>query len=157
MSLDARRVVVAGGATGLEAIFEVRYVSPALTTESASVTELVEIGDEGSLKGSETPWHHDPEPDGAIFRLVTLKPVPPGHVRPLHGSPTVDFGLVLVGTVELALPGGERMQLTAGDSFALRGIEHAWTNRGPGDCQLVVTLLSPSAWSATESGGSVES
>lgn len=45
-----------------------------------------------------------------------------------HATPTVDFVLVLDGTVALALDTGE-VELHAGDGVVQRGTRHAWRNR----------------------------
>jgi hypothetical protein len=147
MPEPARRLVIAGGATGTEAVFEERALSAAVETESAVVHELVELDAGGAIHAAGGPWHHDPGADGAILRTVRLRPVGADQDRPLHGSPTIDIGFVLAGSVELTLPGGTSSILSAGDSFVLRGVDHAWTNRGPADCELAVLLLQPSQWS----------
>lgn len=141
-----RRVVVAGGATGQESVFADRLLPAAVVTETAIVHDLVEIDAHGEQLPEDLAWHHDPASDGAIFRIVRLKPVSGSESRPLHGSPTIDIGFVISGTVELTLPEGASRALSQGDSFVLRGIDHSWTNRGPEDCEFAVVLLQPSQW-----------
>lgn len=107
------------------------------------VHEIAELDSQGELAPRGAEWHHDPEPNGAIFRIVTLRPIDPDADKPLHASPTVDIGVVLSGSVELRMADGAATTLTAGVSFVLRGGDHAWVNHGPDDCELAVVLLKP--------------
>lgn len=144
MTTTHRRLVVAGGGSGQDAAVDDLARPAALESASAAVHEIAEIDAAGRLVPDSGAWHHDPSADGAILRIVTLAPVAAGVKRPLHASPTVDLGVVLSGAVELHLPDGVVSELVAGDSFVLRGVEHAWTNRGPADCELAVVLTKPS-------------
>jgi hypothetical protein len=141
-----RRLVVAGGESGKDATFDDQARAAAIESASVVVHEVVEIDAAGKVLPGGGAWHHDPEVDGAILRIVTLPPVGADVERPLHASPTVDIGVVLSGAVELALPDGVVSALKAGDSFVLCGVEHSWTNRGPADCELAVVLTKPSRW-----------
>jgi quercetin dioxygenase-like cupin family protein len=152
MPKPTRRLVVGGGESGLELTFDEYTIAPAVETEAAIVHEVAEILPAGGFAGLDQAWHHDPDPDGAIFRIVSLKP-PRGATgdRPLHSSVTIDVGVVLSGQVVLALPGETEATLSAGDSFVLRGVEHAWLNQGPDECVLAVILLKPAGWLSASS------
>ena len=122
---------MAGGSSGVEPVLEERTVTAAVATERLGVHDLAEVDATGAVReaGREVAprpctRRRDP-PAGA-----GLSPVPAGETKDLHSSPTVDAGLVVSGSVELALPGGAVTTLAAGDSFVLRGIDHSWTNPG---------------------------
>lgn len=76
-----------------------------------------------------------PDPGGALFRVVHF---PPDAALPTgddgapalfwHATDTVDFNVVLSGTLSLLFDGGE-VTLQAGDTLVVRGGRHAWSNR----------------------------
>lgn len=139
-----RRLVVAGDPSEDGSPWDDRARPVAVELATTQVHEMFEMDSRGVPIGWNSEWHHDPEADGAIFRIVTLRPTDPNAEKPLHASPTVDVGVVLSGSVELRLPASETSTLNAGDSFVLRGVEHAWVNAGPHDCELAVVLMRPS-------------
>ncbi len=62
----------------------------------------------------------------------------PGLVAPMHSTPTIDYGLVVAGDVELGLEDGS-VHLHAGDSAVVNGVEHSWL-AGPDGC-LIATVM----------------
>jgi mannose-6-phosphate isomerase-like protein (cupin superfamily) len=46
----------------------------------------------------------------------------------MHTTPTVDYGVVLSGSVVLDLDNGETVELSAGDVLVQNGVRHAWRN-----------------------------
>ena len=64
---------------------------------------------------------------GSNFMLVEL---PPGIGRFMHATDTIDYLVVLEGTVVLELESGEA-RLGPGDFIVDRGVIHAWRNDGP--------------------------
>ena len=80
--------------------------------------------------------------------------VPPGALRwtvieyvaggafSMHHTDTVDFDVVLSGSVELILDDGAH-PLAAGDSVVVMGVDHAW-RAGPEGCRLSVMTIGAS-------------
>jgi quercetin dioxygenase-like cupin family protein len=64
-------------------------------------------------------------PNATELRIVEL---PPGHVREMHRTDTIDYGLVLSGELYAIMESGETL-LRAGDVIVQRGTNHAWQNR----------------------------
>ncbi|KAJ7159486.1 hypothetical protein C8R46DRAFT_1001742 [Mycena filopes] len=62
---------------------------------------------------------------GSTFRCWDL---PPGDVSPMHRTVTLDYAVVVKGTVVLELEEGERVTLTEGDTVVQRGTMHTWRN-----------------------------
>ena len=62
----------------------------------------------------------------------------PGLAAPMHSTPTIDYGLVVQGDVELGLEGGS-VHLAAGDAVVVNGVEHSWL-AGPDGC-LIATVM----------------
>jgi quercetin dioxygenase-like cupin family protein len=66
-----------------------------------------------------------PQPNGTKARIVHFEP----HARsPMHRTESVDYGIVLAGTVVLILDGGGETELHPGDVVVQRGTDHAWAN-----------------------------
>src|SRR5262249_46847062 len=63
---------------------------------------------------------------GTVFGIVKLDP---GIGPRYHRTSTIDYGVVLQGTLTLELDDGE-VTLNAGDVFVQRGTIHNWINRG---------------------------
>ena len=63
-----------------------------------------------------------------------------GEIAGLHRTASVDVGTVISGELTLLLPTGETT-LRPGDTFVLRGNEHAWRNRTPQPVTIVVTMI----------------
>jgi quercetin dioxygenase-like cupin family protein len=57
-----------------------------------------------------------------------------------HTTPTLDYGFVLRGRIELHLDDGIHL-LTAGDVIVQRATRHAWRNPGPEDCEIAFVLI----------------
>jgi naringenin degradation protein FdeH len=62
----------------------------------------------------------------------------PGLTAPMHSTPTVDYGLVVAGDVELGLEDGT-VHLQPGDSVVVNAVEHSWL-AGPDGC-LIATVM----------------
>jgi quercetin dioxygenase-like cupin family protein len=63
----------------------------------------------------------------------------PGLAAPMHSTPTVDYGLVVAGDVELGLEDGS-VRLHAGDAVVVNGVEHSWL-AGPDGCVIATVLV----------------
>ncbi|PVH75033.1 hypothetical protein DL98DRAFT_602622 [Cadophora sp. DSE1049] len=64
-------------------------------------------------------------PGGTVLRLVDM---PPGATSPMHRTVSLDYGVVLEGSVELVLDDGESRVMERGDMSVQRGTIHAWKN-----------------------------
>jgi quercetin dioxygenase-like cupin family protein len=64
-------------------------------------------------------------PGGTVLRLVDM---PPGTTSPMHRTVSLDYGVVLDGSVQLVLDSGETRVMKRGDMSVQRGTIHAWKN-----------------------------
>lgn len=62
---------------------------------------------------------------GSVIRIVDMLP---GKCSPLHRSYSIDYGIVLSGSLELELDGGAVVALSAGDVVVQRATNHLWRN-----------------------------
>ena len=88
---------------------------------------------EGSSKTAGTTL-----PNGAIFRVVRYEP---GAVGRMHRTRTLDYGVVLSGSIVLELDDGVTVALQAGDVLVQRGTIHNWINRGAEPCTIAFVLI----------------
>ncbi len=66
-----------------------------------------------------------------------MEPDAPG----MHTTATVDFEVVLSGTVTLELDDGATVALTAGDTVVQNGTRHRWSNHGETPATLAVFIV----------------
>jgi mannose-6-phosphate isomerase-like protein (cupin superfamily) len=64
---------------------------------------------------------------------------PPGLTSRMHHTDTVDFDMVLEGSIDLVLDDGPH-RLEVGDCAVVTGVDHGWES-GPSGCTTAVLLL----------------
>lgn len=75
---------------------------------------------------------------GSVIRIVDMLP---GGTSPMHRSNSIDYGIVLSGTVELELDDGAVTTLGAGDIVVQRGTIHLWRNPSANTPARIVFVL----------------
>lgn len=76
---------------------------------------------------------------GSVIRIVDMVP---GGTSPFHRSSSIDYGIVLSGSVELELDDGAVTTAQAGDIIVQRGTIHLWRNPSPTEtCRIVFVLI----------------
>jgi quercetin dioxygenase-like cupin family protein len=78
-----------------------------------------------------------PPPGGTRVRVVDM---PPGTRSPMHRTESVDYAIVLAGTLTLVLDGDETT-VGPGDLVVQRGTDHAWENRSGEPVRMLFVLL----------------
>ena len=76
--------------------------------------------------------------NGAIFRIVRYAA---GMTGRMHRTRTLDYGVILAGTIVLVLDDGVEVTLHAGDVLVQRGTVHNWSNRGSEACTIAFVLV----------------
>ena len=64
----------------------------------------------------------------------------PGLTAPMHSTPTIDYGVVVAGDVELGLEDGSVRLSRQGDSVVVNGVEHSWL-AGPNGCVIATVMV----------------
>jgi quercetin dioxygenase-like cupin family protein len=77
-------------------------------------------------------------PGGSVLRVVD---VPPSSLSPMHRTVSLDYGVVLEGTMWLELDSGERRMMHRGDISIQRGTIHAWRNASDKDWARMLYVL----------------
>jgi quercetin dioxygenase-like cupin family protein len=75
---------------------------------------------------------------GSVLRIGELAP---GTRSPMHRTQSLDYGILLEGTCDLELDGGDVVTLRAGDVVIQRGTNHLWHNRSAAPCRFAWILL----------------
>jgi len=75
---------------------------------------------------------------GGAHALTALDPAAPHPL--MHRTRSIDYALVLEGELVLILDREETL-LRAGDVVVQRGTNHAWSNRGSGNCRVAFVLV----------------
>jgi mannose-6-phosphate isomerase-like protein (cupin superfamily) len=78
-----------------------------------------------------------PPPAGSVCRIVTVPP-DAGREPEMRQTHTLDFVLVLEGSITLVLETGE-VNLDAGDTLVQRATRHAMSNRSGRPCVLAIS------------------
>jgi quercetin dioxygenase-like cupin family protein len=92
----------------------------------------------GPLPGSDDGM--TPKLPHAGFAAAIFRWAPGGPSFPMHASPTLDFGVIVSGAVELQLESGSTV-LRAGDVVVQRGTRHTWKVVGDEPCVMFGILL----------------
>lgn len=76
--------------------------------------------------------------NGAVFRVVRYEP---GCTGRMHRTASLDYGVILSGSIVLQLDEGAEVTLHAGDVLVQRGAIHSWINRGVEPCTIAFVLI----------------
>ncbi len=82
-----------------------------------------------------------PPERGSIFRVVDF---PTGAKGEMHRTRSIDYAVVIEGEIDMLLPDGE-VHLRAGDVLVQQATDHAWENRGKGNCRIAFILIDAKA------------
>lgn len=77
-------------------------------------------------------------PGGTVLRFVDFAP---GFESMMHRTQSLDYGIVVNGSIELILDSGEKQLLQEGDVCIQRGTNHAWRNPSQTEWTRVVYVL----------------
>jgi quercetin dioxygenase-like cupin family protein len=80
---------------------------------------------------------------GSVIRVVDMLP---NASSPMHRTSSIDYGIIISGTIELELDNHEYKKMGPGDIIVQRGTIHKWRN--PSDtevCRIVFVLTEAKA------------
>jgi len=119
-------VTLQGDASPEGLLYSVLYAAPSVPSIAGGgrVAELLDLG----VRAGALRW--------------TAIEYAPGAEFSMHHTDTIDFDVVLAGSVELILDDGGYL-LTVGDSAVVTGVDHAW-RAGPEGCRLNIMTIGAS-------------
>jgi uncharacterized cupin superfamily protein len=77
-------------------------------------------------------------PNGAVFRVMRYEP---GATGRMHRTRSLDYAVILDGSIVLELDDGVAVTLRMGDVLVQRGTIHNWVNRGADACTIAFVLI----------------
>ena len=77
-------------------------------------------------------------PGGSAIRVMTIEP---GHRSPMHRTQTIDYGVVIEGSIGLELDDGATKTVGPGEVVVQRGTIHAWVNSTDRPCRIAFIVL----------------
>jgi quercetin dioxygenase-like cupin family protein len=81
---------------------------------------------------------------GSVIRVVDILP---NASSPMHRTNSIDYGIIISGTIELELENQEIKTLTQGDIIVQRGTIHKWRNPSNDEiCRIVFVLTEAKAY-----------
>ncbi|RVX67513.1 hypothetical protein B0A52_08866 [Exophiala mesophila] len=101
-----------------------------------SLNDDVDISKHDELLGSKKLGIVNPR--GTVLRFVDFAP---GFESMMHRTQSLDYGIVVEGSIELILDSGEKQLLQRGDVCVQRGTNHAWRNPSADEWTRVVYIL----------------
>ncbi|HWE71743.1 MAG TPA: cupin domain-containing protein [Stellaceae bacterium] len=75
---------------------------------------------------------------GAVFRILELMP---GTAPHMHKTATIDYIVVLAGTVSMLLDDGTELTMKPHDTMIQRATVHGWANRGTEPCRFATVVI----------------
>ena len=79
---------------------------------------------------------------GTVFRIVHYGP---GVTPRNHRTDSIDYAVVISGSIDMELDDGVVAKLNAGDVLVQRGTIHNWVNKGTEPCVIAFVLVSAKA------------
>ncbi|KAF7586618.1 hypothetical protein BBP40_008554 [Aspergillus hancockii] len=128
--------------------FSVPYTTsqfPATLTNDADLTAHESLMSAGTLGLV--------NPNGTVCRVVDFAPAKPGTRGLMHRTQSLDYGIVMEGTIEMWLDSGEMRVLKRGDIAVQRGTMHEWRNPSETEWTRMIFVLQSCA--PVEVGGKV--
>ena len=144
MSLQVRRVVTGHDADGRavvkidETAKNVRSGRPGASSCVIWSTSGFPVDNDADVDPSAAPIGTTIE-GGSVFRVVRYEP---GVTPRNHRTDSIDYAVVISGSIEMELDDGVVVKLNAGDLLVQRGTIHNWVNRGTEPCLVAFVLIS---------------
>lgn len=89
----------------------------------------------------EKPFPVLPSDGGAIFRILELAP---GAAPHMHKTETIDYIVVLAGTLSMLLDDGTEVAMKPHDTMIQRATVHGWANRGSEPARFATVVIDAS-------------
>jgi quercetin dioxygenase-like cupin family protein len=108
---------------------------------SSEISELWNLDDRPQVTADDPTLglsHFEVDVPAAHTKWIITR-MGPGAGAPMHATPTIDYGLVVAGDIELGLETGS-VHLEAGDAVVVNAVPHSWL-AGPQGCTIATVLV----------------
>lgn len=101
--------------------------------------------DHGDIEPAAGAFALEPPRGGSIFRITDFPPAAVGAIASrddaiMHRTATIDYGIVLSGSITLVLD-EEEIELNTGDTLVQRGANHGWVNKTDKPCSVLFVMI----------------
>ncbi|HVA13724.1 MAG TPA: cupin domain-containing protein [Stellaceae bacterium] len=147
MSFKIRRIVTAHDASGRSMLGSDSAIEaqPGKMQASVAVANLwINETLPPALDGPDPttrPFPVLPQDGGAVFRILELAP---GTAPHMHKTETIDYIVVLAGTLSMLLDDGSEVTMKPHDTMIQRATLHGWANRGDVPCRFATVVIDAS-------------
>lgn len=153
MSTPIRRVVTGHDDAGRAVVIDDATFEPVPTPAGTSALTLLWTTSSSPVDNDDATDGRDRQvgltlPGGSVLRFVDMLP---GTRAPMHRTDSLDYGIVISGSIELVLDDGASTPLSPGDVIVQRGTIHSWYNPSA-DVTARVAFVLLDATSATVDG-----
>jgi len=141
--MKIRRIVTAHDASGRSMVGSDSFIDaqPGKMQPAIAITNLWLNTLPPALDGAD-PAPQDfpmlPSNSGAVFRILELMP---GTAPHMHKTSTIDYIVVLAGTLSMLLDDGTELAMKPHDVMIQRGTVHGWANRGSEPCRFATVVI----------------
>lgn len=132
------RLIVTGHTPKALAHIEADTLVPSYHTPDAAITPLWSCNTLPADTFAVPPARPPLVTNGAVFRIVDFPPNSPGIQ---HRSVTLDYAVVLKGSLVLTLDDGSRTRCGEGDTIVQRATMHGWANEGREWARMLFVLV----------------
>jgi quercetin dioxygenase-like cupin family protein len=141
--MQIRRILTGHDAQGRSLIADDRLIDshPGKMDAALAIADLWLNALPPSLDGAD-PTQSDfpvlPNDGGAVFRILELMP---GTAPHMHKTATIDYIIVLAGTLSMLLDDGTELAMRPHDTMIQRATVHGWANRGSEPCRFATVVI----------------
>ncbi|KAH8898118.1 hypothetical protein GQ53DRAFT_837110 [Thozetella sp. PMI_491] len=93
---------------------------------------------------------------GIVCQIVDLPPTAEGQEPHLHRNQSLDYGIVLKGSMQIILDDGVEETLREGDVYIQKGTLHAWKNTTKEYCRFLTVVIPSDKVTVEETGEPLE-
>lgn len=138
-----RRVVTGHDAAGKAVVISDSTLDGVATAAGKSILTLVWTSVGMPIDNDDATDGRDRDvgltlPGGSVIRTVDMLP---GSTAPMHRTNSLDYGIVISGSIELILDDGAATLVEAGGIVIQRGTIHAWRNPSATETARVAFVL----------------
>jgi quercetin dioxygenase-like cupin family protein len=141
--MKIRRIVTAHDASGrsivgADSVIESQpgKMQPAIAIANLWLNALPPALDDADPAQQDFPML--PSQGGAVFRILELMP---GTTPHMHKTETIDYIVVLGGTLSMLLDDGTELAMKPHDVMIQRATVHGWANRGSEPCRFATVVI----------------
>ena len=150
MALEVRRVVTGHNAQGKAIVASDDRIAgnqrpgrPGLTRAEIWSSDAMPVDNSDAAAAAQRQgfvkrYNYVGSGQGTVVRITEIAP---GSAPFMHRTETLDYAILISGTCDMELDGGEVVRLKAGDIVIQRGTMHAWINRGTAPCVFAFVLI----------------